>query len=788
MRSALSLAALCTLVCVCPRLGDAEVWSDAPATWRRALRALGPTYTPRTQHINADQTPKYINRLILETSPYLRQHAHNPVEWYPWSDEAFEHARSTQRPILLSIGYSTCHWCHVMERESFEDEEIAAYINAHYIAIKVDREERPDIDDVYMKAVQMLTGRGGWPMTTLLTPDKVPFFGGTYFPPRDGSRGRRRGFLSILKEYHQRYRDQPQELIESAQNLSRRIARSTRRRGDKAVPQSRAVVRAARRLAERFDKRWGGFGRAPKFPTPPQLQLLLRYAHRVGDERALYLVTYTLEQMARGGIYDQVGGGFHRYATDQRWRVPHFEKMLYDNAQLIVIYLDAAALTSDAELSARLKRTARETLDYLEREMLSPEGLFYSATDADSLAPGAAHPEEGLFFTWTPQEVRQVLSPADTQLAMITFGITQRGELDGRNILYLPQPLERVAIRFKRSLPELQRDLTRVKQTLYKERLKRSPPLRDDKRVTSWNGLMLSALVSGAARLGDAKYLNVAQRAGAALLHHLKHPQGGLYRTYMTGRARHLGVLDDYAFVIQGLLDIFEADGNPRWLREALALQAHLDQHFWSQTLGGYYMTSAQSEALISRDQPNYDGAEPSGNSIATLNLLRLHILTGQERFYQRAERQLRAFASRLNYGAGISTMSVALADYHDRARELAIVTPHEGSQDDALIRVVDQGYWPNMAIVKRTESATSMTARPQATPRRPKITSASYPLSPIIPWVAEKRALDQRTTAYLCYEGVCEQPTTDPAQLRKLLSQREPLLDDQSPAPLPTP
>jgi len=377
-----------------------------------------------------------------------------------------------------------------------------------------------------------------------------------------------------LKDYHQRYQTNPQELIESAKTLSRRIARSSYRRAAKHVPRPRAVVNAARRLAERFDERWGGFGRAPKFPTPPQLQLLLRYAHRVGDQRALYLVTYTLEQMARGGIYDHLGGGFHRYATDQRWRVPHFEKMLYDNAQLVVIYLDAAALTSDPEEKTRLQQVARETLDYLLREMRSPEGLFYSATDADSLAPGQHHPEEGLFFTWTPQELNAALPRADAQLAIRVFGVTARGELDGRNVLYLPKPLSRQAAELKRPLSELNQDLNRIKRSLYQLRLKRSPPLRDDKRVTSWNGLVLSALVRGAERLGEPKYLKAAQRAGQALLKHVKHPQGGLYRTYMTGRARHLAVLDDYSFVIQGLLDLFESDGNPQWLSEAKRRQA----------------------------------------------------------------------------------------------------------------------------------------------------------------------------------------------------------------------
>lgn len=769
-----ALLSLLLSVGLSPHIGSASPLGDAPESWKSALRQRGATYKPRTEHLSADGQPKYLNRLILETSPYLRQHAHNPVDWYPWGEEAFAVALREDKPILLSIGYSTCHWCHVMERESFEDEEIAAYINAHYVAIKVDREERPDLDDVYMKAVQALSGRGGWPMTTLLTPHKQPFFGGTYFPARDGDRGRQTGFLSILKTYQQKYQSQRGELLASARQLSRYISRNAFARPAADAPNPSVVVDVMRRLTERFDPRWGGFGRAPKFPTPPRLNLLLRYYQRVKDPHALKMLTETLTWMARGGIYDHVGGGFHRYSTDTRWLVPHFEKMLYDNAQLASLYLKASRYVSGSQ-HALFLRVARQTLDYLNREMRSPDALYYSATDADSLGPDQAHPEEGLFFMWTPQELSAALSEEDAALVTRVYRVTARGDLDGRNILHRRASLSTLARREGVTEAELLTTLNKIHASLYRVRSKRTPPLRDDKAITSWNSLALSAMVHGARHL-DPRYLRFAQETADALLTRLRKraetarsKAPSLNRTYMEGRARHAGVLDDYAFLIQGLLDLFEETGEARWLSEAVSLQAELDAHFADKTRGGYFMTSDLAEALIVRDRPSYDGAEPSGNSVSALNLSRLYALTGQDRYRARLALTLRGFSRELSRGS-VETMLGALMGYHGRQRELALIIPEGADRQDPMLRALSQGDWPNTVVVRATQSSRD-------------------PLEALIPWLREKVVLErggaQVVTAYLCYEGTCEAPTADPKSLINSLSQTAPLLPNQSPAPL---
>jgi uncharacterized protein YyaL (SSP411 family) len=399
---------------------------------RSALETKPAGYEPRTEHHEANGAPTYTNRLVLETSPYLLQHAHNPVNWHPWGDDAFERARRENKPVLLSIGYSTCHWCHVMERESFEDVEIATFMNQHFVSIKVDREERPDLDDVYMQAVQMMTGGGGWPMTLALTPDREPFFGGTYFPPRDGVRGARQGFLTILRDLAAAYARDPAHVADQARQLSARMRDLARSSPPAGMPGAQAIYLAASRLARAFDPEWGGFGRAPKFPQPSAHELLLRYFRRTNDAQALQITLLTLEKMAAGGIYDHVGGGFHRYATDRAWMVPHFEKMLYDNAQLAVLYLDAYQITHRDDFA----RVVRETLDYVAREMTSPKGAFFSATDADSEKPDGEH-EEGWFFTWTAAEIDALVGAERARLVRAYYGVTEAGNFEGRNILHV---------------------------------------------------------------------------------------------------------------------------------------------------------------------------------------------------------------------------------------------------------------------------------------------------------------------------------------------------------------
>jgi uncharacterized protein YyaL (SSP411 family) len=742
--------------------GGAVVPKGLKTSLLAALRAKPVDYKPRTVHFKPDGSPKYLNRLILETSPYLLQHAHNPVDWSPWGDEAFERSKREDKPVLLSIGYSTCHWCHVMERESFEDEEIAAYINANFIAIKVDREERPDVDDIYMKAVQMFTGRGGWPMTTLLTPSREPFFGGTYFPARDGDRGSRKGFLTILRELKTQYTQQRETLLDTAAQMSRRIANSARSQRPGQVPGAQAIEQAVKGLAERFDKTWGGFGRAPKFPTPVNLELLLRYYRRTGDTAALKIATVTLKKMAQGGMYDHVAGGFHRYSTDQRWLVPHFEKMLYDNAQLVPVYLDAFLITGDTFM----RTVVVDTLDYIRREMINEQGGFYSATDADSPVPGKVHQEEGWYFTWTPAEMDEVLGTADSGLLKSYYRVTQRGNFEGRNILHTRTDKAAFAIANHISLADFERTLVESKEKLYQVRLNRQPPLRDDKVIASWNGLMISAFARAGFALNEPKYVETAARSADFLLKHLVKPDHGLHRTFMDLRARHPGVLDDYAFVTQGLLDLFEATSQARWLESALSLQTYVDAHHWDQKSGGYFMTGDNQEKLLSRDKPDYDGAEPSGNSVAVMNLLRFATLTSKPAYRTRAESVFAAFSQDLaRRGRGLTKMLSALELYLDEPYELVVVSK-VGKEDAAasLLNVLRSAYLPNRALVVTTEGSAP---------------------NPHIPWLENKTVQSGSATAYVCKQGICKRPALEPKALKFQLETAATLYDDRSPEPI---
>jgi uncharacterized protein YyaL (SSP411 family) len=741
-----------------PRLGSAEPslpGIESPS--RRLDEALarcraekGAGYVPRTEHLEPDGSPSYTNRLVCESSPYLLQHAHNPVNWYPFGDEAFRRARERNVPVLLSIGYSTCHWCHVMERESFEDEEIAAYLNASYVAIKVDREERPDVDEVYMSAIQVLTGRGGWPMTVVLTPDREPFFGGTYFPPRSTARGP--GLLEILQALSLRYREEPDKVVTEARQLTTRILQATMPTpGAKHVPTADAIDRGVRRIASGFDALFGGFGFAPKFPRPVTLELLLRYHRRTRDEAALRMVTVTLDHMARGGIYDHVGGGFHRYATDQQWLVPHFEKMLYDNAQLAVVYLEAWQLTRRPEL----RRVVEETLDYVARELTDEHGGFHSATDADSMAPSGEQ-EEGWFFTWSESELGQALGAEDLTVARALWNTSARGNFEGRNILHEPRSRAEAAAMLGMGEPELEWRLVSMRRRLYAARLGRPAPHLDDKIIASWNGLMVSALARAGFALDRIDYVERARRAAGFLLMHLRSSDGRLLRSYREGRARHAAVLDDYAFVIAGLLDLFEADGAPKWLREALALQERLDRDFWHDEHGGYFLTSSSSESLLARPRPGYDGAEPAGNSVAALNLLRLAELTLDDAHRLRAERLLAAFGTTLTQnGSSAPLMLAALDRYLDQALEVVIVDP-AGGRRGALADVLRRTYLPQAVLTIGTPDALAQ-------------------LVALTPYVEGKVARDDRATAYVCRRSACELPTSDPAELSRQLARAEP-------------
>ncbi len=576
-----------------------------------ALIARGPSYIPRARHKNPDGTPKYTNRLILESSPYLLQHAHNPVNWFAWGEEAFERARALHRPIFLSVGYSTCHWCHVMEEESFGDEEIASYLNDHYIAIKVDREERPDVDAVYMTFVQAFAGSGGWPMSVWLTEAREPFFGGTYFPPRAGVRGARRGFLDVLREQAEHLAADPNGVADTARNVVGRLQSASAPEAAGAFPPASLVKAARTQAGQRFDPTFGGGRGAPKFPSSFPMRLLLRVARRAGDSEARWMAITTLEHMRAGGIYDQVGGGFHRYSTDARWLVPHFEQMLDDNALLALAYLEAAQATGDARFSA----TARETLDYLLRDMTAKDGTFYSATDADSPTGSGRHEEE-IFFTWTPGELRASLGANDARLAEAWFAVTDAGNFEGRNILPAERRLDEVARELATEPRALKVRLKDIGARLLQTRSRRLPPLRDDKVIVAWNGLTVSSLARAAIVLGDARYGEAATRAATALVAPIRAGRR-LPHVFVEGRERGVGFADDHALLANALLDVFELTSDPTWLLDAVSLMEEMGRSFADPTNGGYFLSAERHERLLFREKPDYDGPVPSVNSVA---------------------------------------------------------------------------------------------------------------------------------------------------------------------------
>jgi uncharacterized protein YyaL (SSP411 family) len=687
---------------------------------------------------NSIDTNRFTNRLSRETSPYLLQHAHNPVDWYPWCEEAFDRAQKENRPVFLSVGYSTCHWCHVMERESFEDEEIASCLNENYIAIKVDREERPDIDDCYMKAAMLFTGGGGWPMTVVLTPDRKPFFAGTYFPARDGDRGARMGLLTILRSLHQIYSDDKERAVQSADQVTKRIQQMVRPDISGPIPGIEALGRAADQLAADFDSQNGGFRPSPKFPMPSTLDLLMRHYLRKGEKQSLNMVILTLEKMAMGGIYDHVGGGFHRYSTDERWLVPHFEKMLYDNAQLVTAYLEAYQITGREDFA----QTARETLDYVMREMSAQEGGFYSATDADSSMHDGGESEEGLFFTWTMDELLEVLGEKRAGVVAEYFGVTKNGNFEGRNILYTPIALNDFSVAMNRPQEDILRELAAAKSALYAARQLRPKPLLDDKIIAAWNGLMISAFALAARVLCDEKYVMRATLAADFIIRGMK-KDGKLFRTFRNGSCRHEGTLSDYAFVIAGLIDLFETTHDLQRLEEAAALQAVVDENFGNAEGGGYCMTHKEHESLLSRAIPDSDGAEPSGNSVTVFNLLRLAAVTDDNRYRLRAEETLRSFSAGIHRGAGASKMIGALDFYLDTPVEVVIIEKTKGAAslfEKALSRL----YLPNRIVIVAAEGE-DLTAKAKK-----------------IPLLQGKQVTGESVIAFICKDGTCELPTSD--------------------------
>lgn len=707
--------------------------------------ARGDGYRPRTRHLDDQGRPIYTNRLFLESSPYLLQHAHNPVEWYPWGDDAFEAARRLDRPVLLSVGYSTCHWCHVMEGESFEDEAIARYINDHYLAVKVDREERPDVDAVYMSAVQAISGRGGWPMTVWLTPEREPFFGGTYFPARDGDRGSSVGFLTLLKKIRQAWDQRRDQVVQSAGELSTVVRQMLVPADGGALPTGSAAARAVAAAKDRFDARYGGIAGAPKFPSSLPLRLLLRHYRRMADREARDMAVLTLEKMAAGGMNDQVGGGFHRYSTDRQWLVPHFEKMLCDNALLVPAYIEGWQVTANE----RFRQTACATLDYVGREMTAAEGAFFSATDADTLAP-SGQPEEGYYFTWTRDELEAVLGPGDAAIAATVYGVTAGGNYEGRNVLHWAHRLDAAANELKMPLGDLAAAIRRINALLYQQRQKRPAPLRDEKILAAWNGLMISAFARAGFACDNPGYILRAAKAADFILANLV-AGGRLARSHKDGAAGGGGYLEDYAFFTAGLLDLFSVTADIRWLDQALALDRVLADRFEDREKGGFFMTADDHEMMIARAKPCFDGALPSGNAVALNNLLRLYDLTLDPSYHQRAKKGLTAFSAVLETEASALAEMAAVADdfLHPPPQFIAVLpSTADGVSFGARLR---RAFLPGSLVMLATPSQVARLSGQTAV-------------------LAGKTALGGGAAVYVCRQGACEAPITAVDALQRRL------------------
>jgi uncharacterized protein YyaL (SSP411 family) len=731
-------------------LPGAAPFSDAlRAKLARELASRGAGYVPRSRNLRADGSPLFTNRLLLEASPYLGQHAHNPVNWFPWGDEAFETAARLDRPVLVSIGYSTCHWCHVMEDESFDDPEVAKFLNQHFIAIKVDREARPDVDAVYMAAIHAMNTRGGWPLNVFVTPDRVPFYAGTYFPPED--RGSRLGFSKVLRMIQQRFEKEPESIASIADSIAARVRSNLEETAatSSAIPPESALVAASRLYSARIDPQWGGIGRTTKFPSTVPIRFLLRSQRHSDDATTLRRVELTLEKMAAGGIRDHLGGGFHRYSTEPRWLIPHFEKMLYDNALLAQAYLEASIATGRKDFAA----ITREILDYVSREMTAPAGAFFSATDADSLTP-SGEAEEGWFFTWTPAETAAVLGTAKARIVNAYFGISEAGDLDGRSILRTWRSAEDVAGEVGSTADAVLRIVDEARAPLLAARALRNQPLLDDKVLAAWNGLMIQAFAQAAFAFDDDAYLRSAQRAADFVLERMR-SDGRLSRVFVNGRAAGPAFLEDYAFMIAGLIDLYEADADPRWLREAIALQTVLDRDYLDQAGGGYWKTNHDQQALIAREKPNRDGAVPSGNSVAAMNLLRLEAFTSDSRYRDRAVLLFSAFNDTLvQQPTRLPELLLALDFFLGTTRDVLLVRPSDGANEAEMKSALRKTYAPNRIVSIVTEGA------------------ELKELARLIPPLSQKRAQRGRTTAYVCENRVCKFPTTDPDTFAAQLSE----------------
>ncbi len=676
---------------------------------------------------------KHTNSLINETSPYLLQHAHNPVDWYPWGETALSRARAENKPILLSIGYSACHWCHVMEHESFENEDIARLMNENFVNIKVDREERPDLDQIYMNAVQMMTGQGGWPMTMFLTPEGVPFYGGTYFPPND--RYNMPGFPRILASVAEAFQSQPDQVASTATAMLGELRRVGLADQSREVLTADVLDGALRRISANYDRTNGGFGGAPKFPPAMNLEFLLHSHHRTGSTEALEMVEHTARKMSLGGMYDQLGGGFHRYSVDAKWLVPHFEKMLYDNALLSRFYLHLFQATKDPAA----RRIAEETLDYVVREMTDAAGGFYSSQDADSEG------EEGKFFVWSRREVLEILGDREGELFCRYFDVTEGGNFEGENILHVTSTIADVAAKNKLSGEELQAIINSGRQKLFALREQRIKPGRDEKVLTAWNGLMLSSFAEASAILDRSDYRRVAEANGRFLLSHLQN-DGLLLRTYKDGEARLNAYLEDYACLIDGLISLYEATGELTWLESAIALADKMIEQFWDDSEGGFFFTGKSHEKLIVRSKEFLDNATPSGNSIATMCLLRLGLLTAKDDYRRRATAVLRLIADQIRRYPSAFGFALSALDFFLGTPLEVVIVGSPGPRLDELLRTVWVTYMPNRVI---------------ATCQKDHQTAST-----VVPLFVGRDTLSTEPTAFVCQASACQQPVNFPADL----------------------
>lgn len=687
--------------------------------------------------METSERPVHLNHLIAETSPYLLQHAHNPVEWYPWGEEALAKAKAEEKPIFLSIGYSACHWCHVMAHESFESEGIAAIMNEHFVNVKVDREERPDLDEIYMAATVAMSGSGGWPMSVWLTPDLKPFYCGTYFPPED--RYGRPGFPRVLEGIAIAWNTRRDDVLQNAEGLTAHITQQMTATGPAPQPAAVALLdNAAAQLTRTFDAKDGGWGNAPKFPNSGAILLLLRIHHRTKDAKLLHMATHTLDKMARGGMYDQLGGGFHRYSVDGEWLVPHFEKMLYDNAQLAQAYLEAYQATGNEFY----KQIVIETLDYVLRDLRDAGGGFHSAEDADSEG------EEGKFYIWTAAEIESVLGAERAALFNRHYNIRAKGNFESHEPYHAGQNIPHVT-----TDAVLSPEVAEARATLFAVRAKRVRPHLDDKVLTSWNALMISAFAQAGAVLDIPRYTEAAVEAGQFLIQHMER-DGVLLRAHREGQSRLSGYLDDYAFTVNAFVDLYEATGDAQWVRHARRLADAMFERFWDEEAGTLYFTALDHKDLLVRTKPTYDGAEPSGNSIAAMALLRLGTLVDDATYRDRAQRVVEAAHAQLEQAPHGFLRLLAAADWllHPPVEIALLGSTRESLR--ALRKAMYSVYVPNRVVAL-------------ADPASPDFAEAGA-LSPLL---ADRGVIEEKPTAYVCRNFACDRPTNDPAVLAEQLT-----------------